>query len=46
MEQGFSGHTATFLALDGKERARVLVTLLNSEREVEIPISSLGLQLS
>ena len=23
-EQGFDGHTATFLALDGNERARVL----------------------
>ena len=42
MEQGFNGHTATFLALDGKERARVLVTLLNKEHEVKIPISSLG----
>ena len=46
MEQGFSGHAATFLALDGKERARVLVRLLNSEHEVKIPISSLGQQLS
>ncbi len=46
MEQGFNGHTATFLALDGKDRAKVLVTLLNSEREVRIPISSLGQQLS
>lgn len=46
MEQGFNGHTATFLALDGKERARVLVTLLNSEREVKIPTSSLGQPLS
>ena len=46
MEQGFNGHTATFLALDGKERARVLVTLLNSEHEVKIPVSSLGQQLS
>ena len=45
MEQGFNGHTATFLALDGKDRARVLVTLLNSEHEVKIPISSLGQQL-
>ena len=45
-EQGFNGHTATFLALDGKDRAKVLVTLLNSEREVRIPISSLGQQLS
>ena len=41
MEQGFNGHTATFLALDGKDRARVLVTLLNSEHEVKIPTSSL-----
>ena len=46
LEQGFNGHTATFLALDGKERARVLVTLLNSEHEVKIPISSLGQQLA
>lgn len=46
LEQGFNGHTATFLALDGKERARVLVTLLNSEHEVKIPTSSLGQQLS
>ena len=46
MEQGFNGHTATFLALDGKDRARVLVTLLNSEHEVKIPTSSLGQQLS
>ena len=46
LEQGFNGHTATFLALDGKERARVLVTLLNSEHEVQIPVSSLGQQLS
>ena len=46
MEQGFNGHTATFLALDGKDRARVLVTLLNSEHEVKIPASSLGQQLS
>ena len=45
MEQGFNGHTATFLALDGKERARVLVTLLNKEHEVKIPISSLGQQI-
>ena len=45
MEQGFNGHTATFLALDGKERARVLVTLLNKEHEVRIPISSLGQQI-
>ena len=46
MEQGFNGHAATFLALDGKERARVLVTLLNSEHEVKIPISSLGQELA
>ena len=46
MEHGFNGHTATFLALDGKERARVLVTLLNSEHEVKIPISSLGQELA
>ena len=46
MEQGFNGHTATFLALDGKDRARVLVTLLNSEHEVKIPTSSLGQQVS
>ena len=45
MEQGFNGHTATFLALDGKDRARVLVTLLNSEHEVKIPTSTLGQQL-
>lgn len=46
LEQGFNGHTATFLALDGNDRARVLVTLLNSEHEVKISISSLGQQLS
>ena len=46
MEQGFSGHTVKFLALDGKDRARVLVTLLNSEHEVKIPTNSLGQQLS
>lgn len=46
LEQGFNGHTATFLALDGKDRARVLVTLLNSKYEVKIPVSSLGQQLS
>ena len=46
MEQGFNGHTATFLALDAKDRARVLVTLLNSTHEVKIPISRLGQQLS
>ena len=46
MDQGFNGHTATFLALDGNDRARVLVTLLNSEHEVKISISSLGQQLS
>ena len=46
MDQGFNGHTATFLALDGNDRARVLVTLLNSEHDVKIPISSLGQQLS
>ena len=46
VEQGFNGHTATFLTLDGKDRARVLVTLLNSEHEVRIPTSSLGQQLS
>ena len=45
MEQGFHGHAATFLTLDGKERARVLVMLLNTEHEVIIPVSSLGLQL-
>ena len=46
LEQGFRGHTATFLALDGRERARVLVKLLNSEHEVNIPINRLGQQLS
>ena len=46
MKQGFNGHTATFLALDGKDRASVLVTLLNSEHEVKIPTSSLGQPLS
>ena len=46
MEQGFNGHTAKFLALEGKERARVLVTLLNSEHEVKIPIRSLGQELA
>ena len=46
MERGFNGHTATFIALDGKDRARVLVTLLNSEHEVKISMSSLGQQLS
>ena len=46
LEQGFNGHTATFLALDGRERARVLVMLLNSEHKVKIPVSSLGQQLS
>ena len=45
IEPGFHGHTATFLALDGGDRARVLVTLLNSEREVKISTSSLGQQL-
>ena len=46
MEQGFNGRTATFLALDGKDRARVLVKLLNSEHEVKVPTSSLGQQRS
>ena len=46
MEQGFNGHTATFLALDGNDRARVLVALLNSKHEVKIPLSSLGQQRS
>ena len=44
--QGFHGHTATFLSLNGKERARVLVTLLSSEHEVNIPVSNLGSKLS
>ena len=46
LEQGFQGHTATFLALEGKERARVLVTLLNSEQEVKVPTHRLGPQVS
>ena len=46
LEQGFQGHTATFLALEGKERARVLVTLLNSEQEVRVPTRRLGPQIS
>ena len=46
MKQGFNGHTATFLALDGKERARVLVKLLNKQHEVRIPTSSLGQLIS
>ena len=46
MEQGFHGHAATFLTLDGKGRARVLVMLLNKEHEVRILVSSLGLQLT
>ena len=46
LEQGFQGHTATFLALEGEERARVLVTLLNSEHEVKIMTSSLGQERS
>ena len=46
MQQGFNGHMATFLALDGKDRARVLVTLLNSKHELKIPTSSLGQRLS
>ena len=46
MEQGFNGHTATFLALDGRNRARVLVTLLNSEHEIKVSTRSLGLQHS
>ena len=45
LEQGFQGHTATFLALEGKERARVLVTLLNSQQEVKVPIHRLGPQI-
>ena len=45
-ERGLEGHTAKFLALDGKDRARVLLTLLNSEHEVKIPLSSLGQQIS
>ena len=45
LEQGFHGHTATFLTLDGKGRAKVLITLMNSEREVTIAASSLGRQL-
>ena len=46
LEQGFQGHTATFLALEGKERARVLVTLLNSEQEVRVPTHRLSPQIS
>ena len=46
LERGFSGHAATFLTLDGKGRARVLLTLLNSEREVKVETSSLGQCLS
>jgi transcriptional antiterminator RfaH len=42
---GFQGHTATFLALEGKERARVLLTLLNSQQEVRVPTRSLGQML-
>ena len=45
LEQGFQGHTATFLALEGKERARVLVTLLNSQQEVKVPTHRLGPQI-
>ena len=45
LEQGFQGHTATFLALEGKERARVLLTLLNSPQEVRVPARSLGQQV-
>jgi transcriptional antiterminator RfaH len=43
---GFHGHTATFLALDRKGRARVLVSLLNSLNKIEVPTISLGPQLS
>jgi transcriptional antiterminator RfaH len=46
LERGFHGHTATFLALDGRERARVLIGLLNTEHEVSIPKASLGQQVS
>ena len=46
LEEGFQGHTATFLALEGKERARVLVTLLNSEQEVKVAKHRLGQQVS
>ena len=46
LEQGFQGHTATFLALEGRERARVLVTLLNSQQEVKVPTRRLGPQVS
>ena len=46
LEQGFKGHTATFLAPDGRERARILVTLLSAEYEVKVPTSSLGQQIS
>ena len=45
LEQGFQGHTATFLALEGKERARVLVTLLNSQQEVKVLTHRLGPQI-
>ena len=45
LEHGFQGHTATFLALEGKERARVLVTLLNSSQEVKVPTYRLGPQI-
>ena len=42
LEPGFSGHAATFVALDSRERVRVLITLLNSKREVVVSRKSLG----
>ena len=43
LEQGFQGHTATFLTLESKkERARVLLTLLNSEQRGEGSHTSSG----
>lgn len=42
LEPSFRGHTATFLSLDRHKRARVLVTLLNSEREISVAQTSLG----
>ena len=42
LEKNFEGHSARFVALSSHNRAQVLITLLNQEQMMSLPVTSLG----
>ncbi len=42
LDGDFSGIESIFMAMDGKERAILLINMLSRQRKIVVPLSSLG----